>query len=86
MSKKRTRFKENPEFFGMVRRMIRAAGRRAGEGDEHDLKELLLLAGEVETALREAIKAQMTEQNRSWAFIGDALVMTRQAAHKRFSG
>lgn len=74
---------ENGDFFDMVNRMITAAGKRTGKGDEFELREMVLLKQNVETQLRNAVHAQIRD-GKSWADIGFALGMTRQAAFKRF--
>lgn len=64
-------------------RMIRAAGRRAADGDEPELRALVQLRDEVEMAIQDAVRGQATA-GRSWSFIAEGLGTTRQAAHKRY--
>jgi hypothetical protein len=77
--------RDNGEFYAMIQRMIRAYGRRAGAGDADDLTALASTAELVESTLREAITAQRAG-GASWAYVGDALGMSKQAAAKRFGG
>ena len=63
----------------MTARMIRAAGRRAGGYDPDQLPRLSHLHAEVEAAMVAAV-AGMREQGVTWASIGNALGITKQAA------
>lgn len=74
---------ETHDYAAMMGRMLRAYARRVGAGDLHDLTALASFAEDAETALREAVWAQRAA-GRSWAEIGRALGVSRQAAHKRF--
>ncbi len=74
---------ETPEFLRMVRRMLRAAGRRVAIADEPELAELVQLRGELEQAIVDAIAGQR-DGGRSWADIGGALGITRQSAQERY--
>lgn len=64
-------------------RMIRAAGRRAADGDEPELQALVELRAEVEAAIQVAAQGQ-ANSGRSWSFIAEGLGTTRQGAHKRY--
>lgn len=64
-------------------RMIRAAGRRAADGDEPELRALVQLRDEVEAAIQAAAQGQ-ANSGRSWSFIAEGLGTTRQGAHKRY--
>lgn len=74
---------ETIPYIGAVRRMIRAAGRRAGEGDELELSELVGLRDAVEEAIRDAAQGQVAS-GRSWSFVAAGLGTSRQAAFKRY--
>lgn len=74
---------ETPEFLGMVRRMLRAAGRRVAQGDEVELSALADLKDEVDGVIGQAVAAWRT-QGRSWATIGEALGVSKQAAQQRY--
>lgn len=75
---------ETVPYLGAVRRMIRAAGRRAGAGDEIELRALLELRSAVEEAIGDAARAQVAG-GRSWAFVAEGLGVSRQAAFKRYA-
>lgn len=74
---------ETTEYLTALRRQIVAAGIRVGDADEVELAQLAAMTGDLDRALRVAAKAQAAR--RSWAWVGDALGVTRQAAHKRFA-
>lgn len=67
----------------MVRRMIRAGGKRVADGDEVDLEDLLTLRDEVDAAIESAVAGQR-RRGESWAYIGRGLGVTRQAAQMRY--
>ena len=67
------------DFLAMVRRMIRAAGRRVGSADPEDLTELVALRHELDTAIERAVLDQRAS-GITWQSIGDATGTTRQAA------
>ena len=73
------RERELPEYCAMVRRVIRAHGRRVGQADPEDLAELLTLRLELDTAIATAVQGQR-RNGFSWADIGRGLGVTRQAA------
>jgi hypothetical protein len=75
---------ETLPFLDAVKRMIRAAGRRVAEADEFELAELVAIRDELDEAIIAAIAGQRS-YGRSWADIGDALGITRQAAQQRYS-
>lgn len=74
---------DHARYLGAVRRMVRAAGRRVAEADPEDLAELLALQAAVDRALAEAVTGQRAA-GTSWAAIGAALGMTKQAAYQRW--
>lgn len=71
----------------MVRRMLRAAGRRVGNGDYPDLADLVALRDVLEDAIAEAVEG-MREQTPpcSWREVGLGLGTTKQAAQQRYGG
>lgn len=75
---------ETPEYGQMVRRMVRAYGKRVGNADEIDLGELAKLQDEVDAAIATAVKMQREIWGRSWTEIGKGLGITRQAAQQRY--
>lgn len=74
---------ETEEYLAMMRRMIRAAGRRVADADELELRDLLSLQAELDQAILVAVAGQR-RMNRSWAFIAEAAGSTRQAAQARW--
>lgn len=80
---RRRRERETPEFAAMVRRMIRAHGRRCADADPEDLAELVDIAGCVDDAVTEAVIG-LQRAGFSWAEIAAPLGITRQAAHLRY--
>jgi len=74
---------ETIPYIRALGRMIRAAGRRAADGDEPELRALVQLRDEVEAAIQAAVQGQAAA-GRSWSFIADGLGTTRQGAHKRY--
>lgn len=75
---------ETTEYASMMRRLLASWERRLHDADEPDLAELAEFAHEVNTALQGAVAA-WRDSERSWAEIGSALGITRQAAQQRFS-
>jgi hypothetical protein len=74
---------ENDEYAAFVRRILRAYSRRVGDGDVEALALMLDLAGEIDTAIAEAVKG-LRACGYSWAEIGSRLGITRQAAQQRW--
>ena len=68
-----------PEYCSMVRRVLRAHGRRVGDADPEDLTDLVALRVELDKAIAVAIMGQR-RAGFSWADIGRGLGVTRQAA------
>lgn len=56
---RRRRSVENDEYGAFVRRILRAYSRRAGDGDVEALVLLVDLAGQIDTAMAEAVKGLM---------------------------
>lgn len=75
---------ETMDYLSMLRRMIRAAGRRVAESDEPELAALLALRLDLDAAITAAVQGQH-EGGRSWSAIGAAGGMSKQAAAKRWS-
>lgn len=85
MAAKRTSSRvENDEFRAAITRMIRAYGVRVAEADDFDLAEMVTLRDVLEDAIGAAITGQRSNYGYSWAVIGDALGITRQAAQQRY--
>lgn len=81
--KRPKREKENPEYLAFARRMIKAGGRRIGEGDIENLGMLANLNEVVEEATQDAVRG-LRRLGYSWKEIGRALGIAKQNAHKRF--
>jgi hypothetical protein len=76
---------ETTDYVGFARRILRAMGKRVSAGDVAALPELLALRDDLDRQIDETIGALRSEPwCYSWAQIGDALGITRQAAQKRF--
>ncbi|MGD9950748.1 MAG: hypothetical protein AB7U29_20090 [Desulfobulbus sp.] len=74
---------ETAEWLKRLSRMLRAAGRRVGDADEHELAQLVRLRSEFDKAIKTAVEGQRSS-GRSWAHIGKALGLSRQGAFKRY--
>ena len=84
MGTKKTAKCETTEYAGMLRRMIRAYGRRVGDADVEDLATMLELRRQLDDSIQAAVDAQREQHGRSWADIARATGSTRQAAQKRW--
>lgn len=74
---------DHSDYFGMVGRVLKAAGKRAGRADPEDLAELVALREDFDLAVDMAV-AGLRETGYSWSQIGGALGMTRQSAQERW--
>lgn len=75
---------ETAEFGAFVRRIVRAYGRRIGQGGDVDaLPELVALAGEIDAVIAQSV-AGLRAEGYSWGEISARLGTTRQAAQQRF--
>ena len=76
------------QYAAFARRMLRAYSRRArlGQVDINALVQLRQIQAELDEQMSETVAALRSETggSYSWAQIGDALGVTRQAAQKRF--
>jgi hypothetical protein len=79
MGTRKKRDRETPEYAAMVRRIVRAHGRRVADADPEDLADLLAIRTALDAALSDAIAGQR-RNGFSWAAIGRGLGVTRQAA------
>ena len=75
---------ETPEYGRMVRRMLRAYGRRVADADPEDLTYLLGLRDELDAAIADAVEGQNKTYHRSWQEIARAAGVTRSAAYQRW--
>lgn len=74
---------ETPEYAAMMRRMIRAHGRRVAQADPIDLADLAALREVLDEALGVAV-AGLRAQGNSWAAIAEGLGVTRQTAWEAY--
>lgn len=74
---------ETPEYGAMMRRMVRAYGRRVADADAEDLADLVALRADLEAAITTAVRAQA--ERTSWAAVARGLSVTREAAWKRYA-
>lgn len=79
---------ETADYRGMMCRMLRAYTRRVGDKDIAELAGMAQFVTEAESALVATVHRLRSEDGGaySWAQIGKALGITRQAAQKRFGG
>lgn len=74
---------DQSEFMAFTRRVLRAASRRMAAADPEDLADLVALRADVDEAIDRAARA-VHEGGVSWAQIGAAVGITRQAAQQRW--
>lgn len=70
-------------YAGMLRRCVRAYGRRVAETDPDDLTLMLILRAELDVAIDLAVQGQRAN-GFSWGQIARPLRMTRQAVQQRW--
>jgi len=68
----------------MMRRMIKAHGRRVADGDIADLADLIALGQELDRVIAETVHHMRQHQEFSWAAIAEATGTSRQAAQQRW--
>lgn len=73
---------ETPEYAAMMRRMMRAHGRRVADADPEDLAELVALREVLEESIASAVEGMRSRY--SWAQVARGLGTTRQAAQMRY--
>jgi hypothetical protein len=93
-AKRRSREKDNREYFGFARRMLRAYGKRVVAEDPSDLRYLLELRAEMDAVIARTARelhdgAEATETTParagwSWAEIGAEVGITKRAAFTRW--
>jgi len=77
---------ETAEYLQMLRRMIRAAGRRVGDADEIELGMLIdITTAACRDAVQEAVDMQRA-RGVSWKRIGESIGITPQTAQQRWGG
>lgn len=87
--KSRSRHKENREWFGFLRRSIRAAGTRVVAQGPDDLAELVALRGQLDQVITDTARKLNSAENGSgqawsWSEIGAACGITKQSAQQRW--
>jgi hypothetical protein len=75
---------ETSEFGKMMRRMVRAYGRRVADADVEDLADMIAVRDELDQQIAEAVHTSRQRHGRSWADIARATNTTRQAAQQRW--
>lgn len=75
---------ETTQYAAMLRRMLRAYGRRVADADEVELAEMVRLRDDLEKAIEAAVKGQREQLGCSWADVARGLGTTRQAAQQRY--
>jgi uncharacterized protein with PIN domain len=68
----------------MLRRMIRAHGKRVEFADVEDLADLIDLQRELDEVITKTIEQLRSHQEFSWAAIARATGVTRQAAQQKW--
>lgn len=74
---------DHSEFVAFAGRILRAAERRMSAADPADLAELVELRAHVDRAISNSVRA-VHDSGSSWAEIGSALGVSRQAAQQRY--
>ena len=80
----RRRERETSDYAGMVRRVLRAHGRRVADADPEDLAELVAMRDVLDEAIGEAVRGMRAQHGRSWGEVARGLGVTRQAAQMRY--
>lgn len=76
---------DHSEFMAFARRILRALSARVGDADPEDLAELVAMRAAVDEAIDNAARA-VHANGASWAQIGAALGVSKQAAQQRWGG
>ena len=77
-------YRETIDFLAFVRRIVRAAGQRAGDGDANELKALVAIRSDLDEAITEAVRG-MRASGVTWTEIGAIQGVSKQAAEQWFS-
>lgn len=80
----RRREVETDEFMAFAHRIVKATGKRVGDGDPVDLASLVKLRREFEAIEVRAVQAMREKYGYSWSEIGRDLGITRQAAQQYY--
>ncbi len=81
--KRSKRYTETEEFGRAVERMLRAYGARVGMADMEDLRQLVTLRDLLDEITADAVD-RLRWTGYSWADVGAAMGVTRQAAQQRW--
>lgn len=81
-SKRPKREVETSEYIAAARRFIRAAGRRVADADDVELGQLVGLYDDLDAAVE--VGALGIKTRGSWAYIGKALGISREAAYQKW--
>jgi hypothetical protein len=82
--KRRRRGTETVDYLAMLGRLIDRAGLRVGTADMDELTMLLDCRSRLDDAIAVAVGSVRENGGYSWAAIGEAAGMTRQAAYQRW--
>lgn len=74
---------DHSEFMAFARRILRALSRRIADADPEDLADLVAMRAAVDEAIDNAARA-VHANGASWAQIGAALGVSKQAAQQRW--
>ena len=77
-------YRETIDFLAMVRRIVRAAGHRVSDGDADELRALVAIRQDLDTAIAEAVKG-LREGGATWTEIGAIQNVSKQAAEQWYS-
>jgi hypothetical protein len=77
------RYKDNDEYFKMMRRLLRAASKRIELEDPTVLGQLMAIQQDLDAAV-DAAAQSLHAGGFSWGEIGRQLGVTRQAAYQRW--
>lgn len=75
---------ETADYAAMLRRMVRAYGKRIADGDPSDLAAAVELAAELNDTIGRAVAGMRDEAGFSWAELAVELGVSRQAAQQRW--
>lgn len=76
---------ETAPYGAFIRRALRAYGRRVGDGEIDELRDLVRLGDDVDAVIAAAVAELRAEPHaHSWQAIADAVGITRQAAMVRW--
>jgi len=82
--KRAARYVEAIDFLQMVRRIVRAAGACVGTADVDELRALVAIRTDLDSAIVEAVRG-LRASGYTWESIGSELGVTRQAALMYFN-